>query len=262
MKFKELTFINNYIFAKVLQHNKRLCKRLIEIIIGKKIKEIHYIEAEKTINPSYDSKGIRLDVCVIDDEGKVYDLEMQVIDTKNIKARVRYYHGVIGSDRLKKGKDYINISDVTVIFICLEDVLGHNEPFYNIVKVANGYYSSYEYEDGENTIIFNAACTRLPDDEIGRFLKFLKTNIPTDDFTEELLHEVEIVKLNKEWEAEYMTLESMFDDKIRLGDAKRLVKAVESLMKKKQFSLEDACDAIDVTVDEYSYALDLVKKNE
>ena len=265
-KYNDLTFADNFMFAKVMQQSKSLCKHLIEIIIGKKIKEICYLDAEKTINPSYESKGIRLDVCVIDVDGNVYDLEMQVRNTKNIHKRERYYHGVIVSDHLKKGEDYINIPDVTVIFICLEDILEHDEPVYKIDKVAKGYDSSYEYEDGEKTIILNADCSWFPDNELGRFLRFLKTNIPTDDFTNDLLKAVEIVKLNKEWEAEYMTLESMLDDKIQLGkslgDARRLVKCVKDLMEKKQYSLKDACETFDVSVEEYNDALDLVESVE
>lgn len=265
-QYNELTFTDNFIFAKVMQHNKRLCKRLIEIIYGKKIGEIRYLDVEKTIDPAYDSKGIRLDVCVIDDEGNVYDLEMQVRNTKNIHKRERYYHGVIVSDHLKKGEDYINIPDVTVIFICLEDILEHDEPVYKIDKVAKGYDSSYEYDDGEKSIILNADCSWFPDNELGRFLGFLKTNIPTDDFTNDLLKAVEIVKLNKEWEAEYMTLEMRDNDNIQLGkelgDAQRLVKAVKLHVEKYNIPLEEACAMCAATVEEYNDALDLVESVE
>ena len=267
-QYNELTFTDNFIFGKVMQHNKRLCKRLIEIICGKMIGEIRYLEIEKTLDPAYDSKGIRLDVCVIDDDGNVYDLEMQVSNTKNIPKRMRYYHGVMDSAWLKPKENYNKLPNATVIFICLEDIYGHDEPGYIKGGFIKGLRSSKEYEseDSEYTIVLNAACSCLPNDELGRFLTFLKNGIPTDDFTQDLLHEVEIVKLNKEWEAEYMTLESMFDDKIQLGkslgDAQRLVKAVKLHVEEYNIPLEKACIMCASTVEEYNDALDLLKSAE
>ena len=50
-KFTELNFTNGFILAKVML-NKRLCKQLLELISGVKIKKIDYPDLQKTINPS------------------------------------------------------------------------------------------------------------------------------------------------------------------------------------------------------------------
>ena len=59
-----------------------------------------------------------------------------------------------------------------------------------------------------------------------------------------------------------MTLESMFDDKIQLGDARRLVKAVKLHVDKYNIPLEEACIMCASTVEEYNEALDLLKSAE
>ena len=47
-------------------------KPLLEMIIGKKIRKIEIIEAEKTQETGYGSRGIRMDVYLEDDNNTVY----------------------------------------------------------------------------------------------------------------------------------------------------------------------------------------------
>ena len=58
-EFKDLTFADDFMFAKVML-NEKLCKQLLEIILEVKIKKLSYPEEQKTINPSYDSKSVGL----------------------------------------------------------------------------------------------------------------------------------------------------------------------------------------------------------
>ena len=62
-KWKNLTITDNFLFEKVMR-NKRICKRLIEKILGMTIADISFPESEKVIDMRRDSKGVRLDVYV------------------------------------------------------------------------------------------------------------------------------------------------------------------------------------------------------
>ncbi len=48
----------------------------------------------------------------------------------------------------------------------------------------------------------------------------------------------------------------------KLGDAKRLVRAVQRNMEKYHVSLEEACDGCDATVEEYEEAMELLKHED
>ena len=63
-KWQDETITENFLFEKVM-HNKRICKRLIEKILGITIQSIEFPEAEKSIDIRRDSKSVRLDVYVI-----------------------------------------------------------------------------------------------------------------------------------------------------------------------------------------------------
>ena len=102
-QWEELTIQDNFLFQKVMQ-NQRICKYLIEKILGIRIEKITFPEGEKSIDNRYDSKSIRLDVYVHDENGHVYDIEMQCTNGSEgeLPKRTRYYQGMIDMDELKK----------------------------------------------------------------------------------------------------------------------------------------------------------------
>ena len=61
-KWHDATIQNNFVFDKTMELYPDLCRRLLELILDTKIKEITYPEREKTIEARTGSKGIRLDV--------------------------------------------------------------------------------------------------------------------------------------------------------------------------------------------------------
>ena len=71
----ELDITDDYLFKLVMKH-KHICKSMIEKILRIKIRDLRYIEEEKTLKHQYDSKGVRLDVYVEDDQNTAYDIEM------------------------------------------------------------------------------------------------------------------------------------------------------------------------------------------
>ena len=60
--------------------------------------------------------GYHLDVYVRDGKGTVYDIEIQVSDTKELPKRSRYYQSGIDMSILEKGKPYYMLPDVTIIY--------------------------------------------------------------------------------------------------------------------------------------------------
>jgi hypothetical protein len=84
-----LTFANNYIFLEVM-NNKKRCQYLIEKILHIPIKRILHIVAERHTNsPRIDSKRIRLDVYVKDENDTVLDIEMQTTGPNSTVYRGR-----------------------------------------------------------------------------------------------------------------------------------------------------------------------------
>lgn len=86
--WEQLSMADNFIFHKIMQ-NRELCRKVLSEILGMKITRVEYPEYEKTIDIRYDSKSIRLDVYVKDEEDTVYNVEIQNVNTDiNIHLRI------------------------------------------------------------------------------------------------------------------------------------------------------------------------------
>ena len=88
---------------------------------------------EEAINIDFDSKGVRLDVYAKDADGlKVYNIELQASDTKELPERSRYYQGVVDVDLLKSGQRYKDLKTSFIIFICVDDIFKNGLPKYKV----------------------------------------------------------------------------------------------------------------------------------
>ena len=146
-----MTFSNNLVFLEVMK-NKELCKHLIEHILHIQIKDIIYLETDKNLSVRIDSKRIRLDVYVMDENGTVLDIEMQTTgpnstiyrDTdeetvvRELPLRTRYYQSIAGMDMLRRGMHYNELRRSYVIFICTFDPFKEGLPVYHFTLSVRG----------------------------------------------------------------------------------------------------------------------------
>lgn len=135
--WEELGIDNDFLFGKVMQ-DPELCKELLQRILPDlKIDHVEYPQLRKGIKPDVDAKSVRLDVYVKDEKGTVYDIEMQVTDTKEFPKRTRYYQSMIDLQMIDKGQPYKKLKPSYIIFICPFDMFGkrrHIYTFENICK--------------------------------------------------------------------------------------------------------------------------------
>ena len=182
------------IFGKTLEMNPELCRRLIELILNIRVKEIKYPEREKVIESRTDSKGIRLDVYVEDNKNRSFDIEMQIADSDNIAKRMRYYQGLIDGDKLKHGQHYRELGESYIIFIC---------PF-DRFKRGRHIYTFRERCDEDNSLTLNDGAVKIflstkgtlkdISEELKNFLNYVDKNVNVDEFTRNLYIAVESVK--------------------------------------------------------------------
>ena len=215
MTFKpieELTLADNFMFCHTMK-NEELCKELLEKLLHIKIDHIVYPELEKELTAYYESKSVRLDVYV-KDSNKVYDIEMQNQPSTFLPLRTRYYQSMIDVDNLLKGEDYSNLKESFIIFICTFDPFNHELPCYTFKSICKEN-SNIELKDKTSKIIFNStAYDKEKDVEISAFLKYIKTQEATDDFTNRLKTFVEKAKHNKELRSYYLSM-NIHDSDIR-----------------------------------------------
>lgn len=223
----DATIQNNFIFGKTLETNPELCRRLLELILNVKIKEIKYPEREKTINLRSDSKGIRLDVYVEEkSSNRSFDIEMQVSNSDNLAKRMRYYQELIDGDKLKPGQHYSALGESIIIFIC---------PFR--FKYNRHFYSFHERCDQELDFILESGVTKIflstkgtIDDvtpNIKAFLDYVDKGIISGDFVKELDDAVQLVKSNRKAMKEFMTYQMALIEERLEGELRGRAQGIE-----------------------------------
>lgn len=211
-KFEELTFHDDYMFCAVMK-NKEHCKRFLEVILGIDIRDIEYTESQKYIDSDSNSKTIRLDVYVNDDEGTVYDLEMQNGKIIYLPKRLRYYQGNIDLGLLSQGERYEDLRKTVIIFICRYNPFekqGVNLPVYTFKSLCVENTSVVLEDDTTKIVINTKGDMSDTSDEFKHLMKFIDSGIAEDGFTNQLNNEVVNIRHNQKRRLEYMTLERKF----------------------------------------------------
>ena len=193
-------------FLSTVMRDKDICRETLEILLDKKIGEITYIDNQKTIDINYDAKSVRLDVYV-EDENKIYNIEMQVVNKKDLVKRSRYYQGMIDLNVIEKGEIYRDLKESIVIFICKFDPFGEGLSKYTFKNICNENKELY-LEDGTSKVFFNTKDYYKESKEDAKsFLEYIeKEKSSENNFVKKLEQKIRNIKENKEWRAEYMTL--------------------------------------------------------
>lgn len=219
---KELNLEDDYLFAKVMS-DKEICKEFLEKLLDIEIERIEMPENQKTIDLLLESKGIRLDIYVKDENDTVYNVEMQRGKHRNLPKRLRYYQGNIDLDLISKGDDYRKLAKSYIIFICTFDLFNkgrHKYTFETVCKEDN----SIKLEDDTNKIILNTrGIIKDLSEELIEFLDYVEHS---DDNAVEKAKGTLVKKIHKKvievksdisMEVEFMTLLERDREKIEEG---------------------------------------------
>lgn len=138
-QYERLGLENQFIFGKVMK-DKSLCIQMLECLTGNTIDDVNEITVEKFVKICNNTKGVRYDVYIEDSLNRIYDAEMQNLNTitkAELPLRSRFYQGMIDLALLESGMDYITLQESYVIFICTSDPFDRNLGCYSISNLCH-----------------------------------------------------------------------------------------------------------------------------
>ena len=209
--YQELTFADDFMFCKILSSDSDLCKRLVELLLGVKVKEIKYKDTHHEISLSPQQKSVKLDVRLDDEDDTIFDLEMQRGHKRELPRRSRFYQGIVDVDYLKAGMSYGKLPDSYIIFICSDfDPFDRGRHKYEFREVCIDD-PSIELGDGTSKVFINALSKENEmSDEMRAFLDYLCGHAPSSDLTRDIEARIAQARQNKVWEDSYMTLREYY----------------------------------------------------
>ena len=221
-QLKELNLEDDFLFAKVM-NDKAICKELLESLLDIKIEKVIMLQEQKVIDLLVESKGIRLDVYVKDENNTIYNVEMQRGKHKNLPKRLRYYQGNIDLDLISKGEDYRNLTKSYIIFICTFDLFNAGRHKYTFQNVCIEDKNIVLNDESEKIILNTKGSMNDISLELLEFLEYIENS--TEDIVKKsrsnlvknIHNKVEKVKNDISTEVEFMTLLERDREKIEEG---------------------------------------------
>ncbi|MBP3263242.1 Rpn family recombination-promoting nuclease/putative transposase [Pseudobutyrivibrio sp.] len=213
-KWQDLTITDDYMFKLVMMY-PHICKHLIESILHIKIRELVYLENEKSYKNHYDSKGIRLDVYVEDADNSRFILEMQVRDygEEELGKRARFYQSSIDYDFLAAGHKYKELGGAAVMFFCPFKLFDGNRRVYTFRNVCTEN-KEITLKDGVVKVLLSSAGSPTDDidPDVAAFLDYMNGKITNNGFITEIDDTIRSVKLDGTKEAGYMTFQMLLEE--------------------------------------------------
>lgn len=207
-KWEKAGFKDSVIFAWVVSENKDICLEILQIILPElNITRIVEIRSEDTRKDSRVLRGVRFDVYVEDDKGRMYDIEMQVNNNHDLGKRLSYYQSNLVRQSLTEGQSFLERVDTYVIFICDYDFGGSGLPRYTtrLILDENGK----TIDTGEHNVILNAKAKDFAgvSEKLKAFLEYVNSSLVTSDLTQRIETSVKNLKKSVERKGSYMTYE-------------------------------------------------------
>lgn len=198
-----------------------------------------------------EAKSVRLDV-LFEDDAAWYDIELQVQNTQCPAKRSRYYHAVKTVESFKKGEEYGALKPGYVIFICMFDFCGLNEPLYRYEMREEKNF--LPLGDGQVTIFLNGKCSGDIPEDLKPFYLYLQSGEVGDEDGFVRRMDAAVQEAIQKEEVRFKV--TLYDEAERL---KMMLERRQAALDEKQVELDEAQVALDekrVELEEAQVALD------
>ena len=190
----ELCLMDDIFFSMCFSGSRECTALLLRIILSRSDITVEDVRVQKWMH-SILSRSVKLDILARDDEGKLYNIEVQKDERGAKRRRARYYSSMIDASALGKGEDYDTLPESYVIFITGQDALGDGKDIYHIERRINetGKY----FNDGSHIVYVSSELTDR-DTDLGRLMEDLRCTDPDAMHYNELRERVSFFKKDKE----------------------------------------------------------------
>lgn len=150
----------NKVFA-----DKACAEFLLQIILQRsdlKVAQVHVQHEVKNLQ----GRSARLDILAVDEENRVYNIEIQRDDRGASVKRARYNSSLIDANITEPGEQYEKLNETYVIFITEHDVLKGGRPIYRIERTVQETSESF----GDRTHILYVNAQMKDDTALGQLM--------------------------------------------------------------------------------------------
>ncbi len=213
-QMRSLTLMSDT-FMSVALRDVPACQYVLRILTGIESLKVKEVRTQYRISKT-DSRDAILDVLAEDASGKLYNLEIQRLNTVDHARRTRFYGAMIDSVYLEKGTTYADLPEVYIFYLSETDIWNKKLTVCEVKKFLAD--EKTPYDDGLHIVYINAAI----DDgtKIAEMMQYFKTSDPNDRTHGELSERVHYLKREEGGRSEMCEVsEEIFKEGVEEGRA-------------------------------------------
>ncbi|MGL5434844.1 MAG: Rpn family recombination-promoting nuclease/putative transposase [Lachnospiraceae bacterium] len=228
-KFQELELCDAFLFAATME-DEDICRKVLERILEIPISHVK-VRSENPIAINPDYRSIRLDVYAADEEGTLYDVEMETAGKRRqLPKRTRFYQSQMDIATLKPGESFQQLPKSYVIFICTFDPF--EEGLFRYSFENRCLETDLELGDETRKIFLNTKGIKKQNvsEELLHFLRFIENSkaVTTyDPLLAQLQDRMSQLKNNQGLEGNYMLFGELLDDERQDGIEEGIEEGIE-----------------------------------
>lgn len=189
---EKLCLFDDNLMTLVFDRNIEATELLLNVILQRPdLKVLEAVAQREYKNPMPGGRSITIDIYAADENGKVYNIEVQRASAGADVRRARFHSSMIDTKMLNAGQGFKEIHDSFVIFITEEDVMGAGCPLYHVNRVVEetGAY----FNDGSHIVYVNGSY-KDNNDSVGKLMHDFRCQSSADMFYPVLAKQVNYFK--------------------------------------------------------------------
>ena len=183
----------------------------------------------------------------------VLDVRTQVFVANLLKdrgagrRRARYNASMMDSSSLEKGTDFEELPEVYVIFITENDVMGKNQPLYQVERCI--LETGERFDDGSHILYVNGAYR--DETPLGKLMHDFACPEPEKMYYDELSQRVRFFKESKEGVTTMCkAMEDMREKSLKEGERKNMIDTAKRMLLLGRYALEEIADISGLPLEE------------
>jgi predicted transposase/invertase (TIGR01784 family) len=260
--FDDLDITDPIMFGLVFS-NKHIAQPFIEHLLDIKIDHLETPVPEAVLSYDAEHKGVRYDVFAreTNENGETirsFDLEMQMVDTKELPQRARYYQSVGDGVALSKGGYYTSLKEQYIIFLCPMDIFECGFPVYHFENRAKENPSITLNDLSYKNFYIFTKYREFSDPVVKAYMKYFATRNVDSHETEAINSQVSFYKTDTIIRNKYMTYEYDLHESKEEGRAEGKVEGktearlemVDAMLANSKFTDEDIASVSRIPLEE------------
>lgn len=242
---RKLCLLDDNLMTLVFDRNIEATELLLKVILQRNDLRVLEVVAQREYkNPMPSGRSITIDIYAVDENDKVYDIEVQRASEGADVHRARFHSSMIDTKMLKARQEFKEIHDSYVIFITADDVIGAGCSLYHVNRTIEetGAY----FNDGSHIIYVNGSY-KDDNDPVGKLMHDFRCLSSVDMFYPILAKQV---KYFKETEGGQEIMCQVFEDLAEKRVTEEKKAFARRLIARGKQTLEEIAEDTDLPIEE------------